>query len=136
MRRFLAHRQVDPATIDFRVMAPVRVRAEHERGALGNRVSAWPVDLPVREPDPLRRLALVRERTAALKESKQAVGAGVLTQVADWTPPTLLALAGRNVGRPLPFDLVVTNGQALQPSTAAQPAWTNGQDPAPASAPA
>jgi hypothetical protein len=33
----------------------------------------------------------------------------MLTQVAEWTPSTLLALAGRNVTRLLPFNMVVTN---------------------------
>ena len=41
--------------------------------------------------------------------SKQAVGADVLTQVADWTPSTLLALGARNATRLLPFNMVVTN---------------------------
>jgi hypothetical protein len=33
----------------------------------------------------------------------------MLTQVAEWTPSTLLSLAGRNMTRLLPFNMVVTN---------------------------
>jgi WS/DGAT/MGAT family acyltransferase len=109
VRRLLQSRQVRPEGLDFRILAPVSVRAESEQGALGNRVSAWLVDLPVGEKDPLRQLEKIRECTTALKDSKDAVGAEVLTQVAEWTPSTLLSLAGRNASRMLPFNMVVTN---------------------------
>jgi diacylglycerol O-acyltransferase len=109
VRRFLQRRLVDPRRIDFRVMTPVSVRTEDERGQLGNRVSAWTVDLPVGEEDPRRQLEAIRRTTAELKASRRAVGAEVLTQVAEWTPSTLLSLAGRNMTRLLPFNMVVTN---------------------------
>ena len=78
-------------------------------GALGNRVSAWVVPLPLGEDDPREQLAAIAGHTAQLKESKSAVGAEVLTQVAEWTPSNLLALGARNATRLLPFNLVVTN---------------------------
>jgi WS/DGAT/MGAT family acyltransferase len=109
VRRFLERRQVNPRHIEFRILAPVSVRAEDDAGSLGNRVSAWVVELPVGEPDPGRRLERIRRRTAELKSSKQAVAAEMLTQAAEWTPSTLLALGARNVTRLLPFNMVVTN---------------------------
>ena len=109
VRRFLERRGVNPRGLDFRVMAPVSVRGEDQRGRLGNRVSAWMLDLPVALPDPRQQLERIAARTRQLKESKQAVGAEVLTQAADWTPSTLLALGARNVTRLLPFNMVVTN---------------------------
>jgi WS/DGAT/MGAT family acyltransferase len=109
LRRFLLRRQVDPAALEFRVMTPVSVRSDSERGALGNRVSAWVFELPLGESDPRRQLAALAAKTAELKESKQAVGAALLTQVAEWTPSTLLSLGARNQARLLPFNLVVTN---------------------------
>jgi WS/DGAT/MGAT family acyltransferase len=109
VRRFLQDRQVDLAELDFRILAPVSVRSAGEAGQLGNRVSAWVLPLPLAERDPLRQLALIRERTEALKTSKRAVGAEMLTQVAEWTPSTLLSLGARNATRLLPFNLVVTN---------------------------
>lgn len=109
MQRFLEHRHVNVEGLDFRVMAPVSVRAAGERGTLGNRVSAWVVDLPIAERDPRRRLELIREATTQLKDSKQALGAEMLTQVMAWTPSTLLSMGSRMVMRRLPFNLVVTN---------------------------
>jgi diacylglycerol O-acyltransferase / wax synthase len=109
MQRFLEERRVNVEGLDFRVMAPVSVRGTGERGTLGNRVSAWVVDLPIAERDPRRRLELIREATTRLKDSKQALGAEMLTQVMSWTPSTLLSLGARMVLRRLPFNLVVTN---------------------------
>jgi WS/DGAT/MGAT family acyltransferase len=109
LRRFLARRQVDLAELDFRILAPVSVRGADEAGRLGNRVSAWVLPLPLAEPDPRRQLAAIRERTEELKTSKRAVGAEMLTRVAEWTPSTLLSLGARNATRLLPFNLVVTN---------------------------
>jgi WS/DGAT/MGAT family acyltransferase len=109
VRRFLERRQRNPRDIEFRVMTPVSVRGREEEGTLGNRVSAWVVELPIGEPDPRVQLERISRRTAELKESKQAVGAEILTQAAEWTPSTLLALGARNATRLLPFNMVVTN---------------------------
>ena len=109
VRHFLEGRRVNCDLLDFRVMAPVSVRSSNERGTLGNRVSAWIVDLPIAERDPHRRLQRISAATAKLKESKQALGAEVLTRVAEWTPSTLLSLGARMVTRALPFNIVVTN---------------------------
>jgi WS/DGAT/MGAT family acyltransferase len=109
VRRFFDHRHFPVEGLDFRVMAPVSVRAETERGRLGNRVSAWIVPLPLAEPDPALRLHTLAACTEELKQKRQAVAAQVLTQAADWTPATLLALGARNATRQLPFHMVVTN---------------------------
>ncbi len=109
IRRFLERHRVDVEGLDFRVMAPVSVRAGNEQGTLGNRVSAWMVPLPLAERDPRRALARISETTSHLKESKEALGAEVLTAAGEWTPSTLLSLASRMLTRALPFNLVVTN---------------------------
>jgi len=109
VRTFLQRRGVHVETLDFRVMAPVSVRAEHEHGTLGNRVSAWMVPMPLAERDPVRRLDAIRQTTGLLKESKQALGAEMLSQVMEWTPSTLLSMGARMATRALPFNLVVTN---------------------------
>ena len=110
VRRFLEYRRVDvDAGLAFRVMAPVSVRTGEERGTLGNRVSAWMIDLPIGERDPRVRLEKISAATAKLKDSKQALGAELLTRVGEWTPSTLLSMGARMVTRALPFNLVVTN---------------------------
>jgi len=108
-RRFLTDRGLTLDDLDFRVMTPVSVRAESERGALGNRVSTWIFPLPVGLADPRDQLARITETTTELKESKQAIGADVLLQAAEWTPSTVLSLAARNLTRMTPFNTVVTN---------------------------
>jgi len=109
VRRFFIHRQMRPGDLHFRILAPVSVRSEEEHGALGNRVSAWIIELPLGETDPLRQLAAISQRTTELKGTKDAVAADILTKAAEWTPSTLLSLAGRNASRLLPFNMVVTN---------------------------
>jgi WS/DGAT/MGAT family acyltransferase len=110
VQRFLEHRRVNVDVLTFRVMAPVSVRAGGERGTtIGNRVSAWMVDLPIAERDPRQRLERIRATTERLKETKQALGAEMLTRVGEWTPSTLLSLGARMATRALPFNLVVTN---------------------------
>ncbi len=98
-------------TIDtlLRAMIPVSVRADVERGALGNRVAAVWASLPVGETDPVERLALVRGEMEGLKESHQAVGARLLTELTGFAPPTVMAQAARLQARQRYFNLVVTN---------------------------
>ncbi len=109
VRAFLKRRRVEPHTINFRVLTPVSVRTRAERGTLGNRISAWIVDLPIGEKDPRVQIEHIREQTAALKESRQALGAEMLTQMAEWTSTTLMTMGARNISRVLPFNMVVTN---------------------------
>jgi WS/DGAT/MGAT family acyltransferase len=109
VRRFLERRRVNCEQLDFRVMAPVSMRSEDQRGTLGNRVSAWIVPMPLDERDPLRRLERIRATTEELKQSKQALGAEALAAVGEWTPSTILSLAAGMATRALPFNLVVTN---------------------------
>lgn len=109
VQRFLEGRRVHVDFLDFRVMAPVSVRSAEEKGTLGNRVSAWIIELPLAERNPRARLQKISETTARLKETKQAMGAEMLSRVAEWTPSTLLSLASSMMTRALPFNLVVTN---------------------------
>ncbi len=109
VRRFLQHRRVKPDAVPYRVAVPVSTRAAEEYGTMGNRVSAWLIDLPVEEGDPRRRLARVRAATAALKESKQAQGFETLVQLAGWAGSVPLAAGARLASWMQPFNLIVTN---------------------------
>jgi hypothetical protein len=85
------------------------VRADAERGALGNRVAAMWAPLPVGLENPLEVYAEVHVAMRGLKESGQAVGAQALTQLADFAPPTIMSQAARLQARQRYFNLVVTN---------------------------
>jgi WS/DGAT/MGAT family acyltransferase len=75
----------------LRLMCPVSVRREDERGELGNRVSgmypllpAWP--MPIRD-----RLRAVCDETARLKANKEPQALELLMESAPATPPTAMA---------------------------------------------
>ncbi len=93
----------------LRAMVPVSVRADVERGALGNRVAAMWASLPVGMLDPVERLLEVSRSMEEVKESGQAVGAQVLTQLTGFAPPTIVDQAARLQARQRFFNLVVTN---------------------------
>ncbi len=95
--------------IELKAMVPVSVRADVERGALGNRVAAMWAPLPVGLRDPVERLHTITQAMAGLKESGQAVGAQVLTRLSGFAPPTIMAQAARLQARQRMFNLVVTN---------------------------
>ena len=106
---YLRARGHDTEDLELRAMVPVSVRAAEEHGALGNRVSAMMAPLPVWCEDPVERLQLVSETMGDLKGSGQAVGAEILTKLADFAPPTIASQAARLQPRQRFFNLVVTN---------------------------
>jgi diacylglycerol O-acyltransferase / wax synthase len=95
--------------LELRAMVPVSVRTEAQRGALGNQVTTMMAPLPVWCEDPARRMELVRQSMGDLKQSKQALGATLLTQLADFAPTTIAGQAARLQARQRFFNLVVTN---------------------------
>ena len=101
---------VTPSTV-VRAMVPVSVRNDAERGELGNRVTAYFVDLPVGEGSPVMRLHQVAFAMRGHQESGAAVGADALVSMTGFSPPTMHALGARAASlmtRRL-FNLVVTN---------------------------
>ena len=109
LRRLLRARGENVDHIELRAMVPVSVRAEADKGALGNQVASVYAALPVRAADPVERLKFVHEEMKDLKSSGQAVGAQVLTTLGEWAPPTIVAQASRLVARQRAFNLVITN---------------------------
>jgi len=103
----------DTEGLVLKAMVPVSVRADIDRDAhppaLGNRVAAMWAPLPVGVVDPVECLAEVRLEMDDLKQSSQAVGAEVLTNLAGFAPPTILSQAARLQARQRFFNLVVTN---------------------------
>jgi diacylglycerol O-acyltransferase len=95
--------------VELKAMVPMSVRAEAERGALGNRVTSMFAPLPVYAADLLERFRIVHEAMQGLKESGQAVGAELLTQLTGFAPPTVLSQASRLQSQQRTFNVVVTN---------------------------
>jgi diacylglycerol O-acyltransferase len=93
----------------LRAMVPVSVRADAQRGALGNRVAAMYAPLPVGVRDPRACFDAIRAAMLDLKGSGQAVGAQAITQLADFAPPTILSQAARLQTRQRFFNFVITN---------------------------
>lgn len=107
--RHLRDSGFDTDGLVLKAMVPVSVRAEIERGALGNKVAAMWAPLPVGIENPAECHAFVRDATLDLKSSGQAVGAEALTNLAGFAPPTILSQAARLQARQRYFNLVVTN---------------------------
>ena len=109
LRVWLHGRGVRTEGLELRALVPVSIRAEDERGNLGNRIAAMRGPLPVYVEDPVRRLRVVSEEMEGLKRSKQALGAEVIARFNDFAPPTLLAQASRINFSTRLFNLIVTN---------------------------
>ena len=107
--RYLRAQGQDTEGLVLKAMVPVSVRADSQRGALGNQVAAMWAPLPVGVEDPVDCLRQVSGEMENLKESGQAVGAQVLTNLAGFAPPTILSQAARLQARQRFFNLVVTN---------------------------
>ena len=109
LRRLFVHRGDNTEDLHLRVLCPVSVRSEDQRGSLGNKVSAMFVNLPVDNRPALERLRAISAQTADLKERHQAVGAEMLLGMTEYVAPTLMSLAARVVHRQPFFNLIVTN---------------------------
>jgi WS/DGAT/MGAT family acyltransferase len=107
--RYLRQHGQSTHELELRAMVPISVRTADQHGALGNRVSSYMAPLPVWCSDPAERLRVISETMGDLKQSKQAVGATLMTELADFAPPTIAAQAARLQSRQRFFNLVVTN---------------------------
>ncbi len=107
--RWLRSRGVRTEGLELRGLVPVSIRAQDDTGSLGNRIAALRGPLPVYAEDPVERLRIVREAMQGIKESKQALGAEVISGLEDFAPPTLLAMASRLNFSTRLFNLIVTN---------------------------
>jgi diacylglycerol O-acyltransferase / wax synthase len=109
LRRWLQSRGVRVEGLELRGLVPVSTRTADQRNQLGNRLTVMRGPLPVYIADPVARLRVVRRAMDGLKESKQAVGAEVLTSLEQFAPPTILAQASRLNFSTRFFNLLVTN---------------------------
>jgi diacylglycerol O-acyltransferase len=109
LRTFLISRGRRTEGVEMRALVPVSVRTEDEHGSGGNRIVVMRGPLPVYISDPLNRLRFVSHAMDGLKESKQALGAEVISSAQNFAPPTILAQASRLNFSTRLFNLIVTN---------------------------
>src|SRR3954449_6110160 len=109
LRAWLRDRGVRTEGLELRALVPVSIRTHEQHDNMGNRIVAMRGPLPVYVEDPVARLRVVRQAMDGLKESKQAVGAEVITGLEALAPPTILAQASRLQFSTRLFNLLVTN---------------------------
>jgi diacylglycerol O-acyltransferase / wax synthase len=107
--RYLRSHGHSTRELELRALVPISVRSAGQHGALGNRVSSYMVPLPIWCDDPVECLGLVSATMGDLKQSRQAVGATLMTELADFAPPTIAGQAARLQSHQRFFNLVVTN---------------------------
>jgi WS/DGAT/MGAT family acyltransferase len=109
LRELLLKRGEDPPRQGLRAMVPVNIRREGGDGELGNQVSSLFIELPVAEPDPLRRYELVRATAQERKAGGQALAAGAVTELTKLAPPVLHASLARAMSAKRLFNVTITN---------------------------
>ncbi len=116
---YLAEAGVDAARLprDPVALVPVSVRKDTgDAPAEGNEISIVFVDLPVGEPDLLRRIALISERMTAIKGSAKVQAGALMVGAGGFAPPLMASALARAavVASPVtgdrsPFNVVVSN---------------------------
>lgn len=112
VRDYFAGRGIDvdaPENTHFRVFCPVGIHTAKRGSTGGNFVSAMMTELPVGEPDPLARLAAIRDYTREHKGDATVRGTEILEKVADETIPQLIGLFAWAVETSRTYNMVVTN---------------------------
>lgn len=106
LRRWLEKRGEDPTGLVLKVMCPVAGQLIADPGTFGNHArTPLIVDLPVGEPDPVRRLQLVRESTSSVKGQKG--GAGLSSE--SLVPAATLASGVRYLLRRQAVNFILSN---------------------------
>ena len=109
LARWLRARGVRTEGLELRGCVPVSVRGSDEHSDLGNRITMMACPLPVYAEDPVTRYRIVSEAMEGLKESRQAVGAEMISGLQDFAPPTIFAQASRLNFSSRVYNLLVTN---------------------------
>ena len=98
----------------LRAMVPMSTRTLNPD--TGSNLSAFLINLPVGEPDPIIRLRRIAFELGQLKDVAQLVGAQSLVSLAGFAPPSLHALSARLTARLTKrvYNLVITNAPGPQ----------------------
>jgi diacylglycerol O-acyltransferase / wax synthase len=115
LRDYLAVRNELPAE-SLVAMVPVSIRTESEADLYSNRVATVLCPLHTNIADPVERLMAIHHSMKSVKEMQAAVPADLLTNLAHFAPPAVLARASRIVTRSRvadrmnpPFNVVISN---------------------------
>ncbi|MGI5365911.1 wax ester/triacylglycerol synthase family O-acyltransferase [Streptomyces sp. A244] len=111
LRRWLDERGDGSEGVAPRALIPVSKRRPRTAYPQGNRLSGYLIRLPVDDPDPLARLASVRDAMDRNKDAGPNRGAGAVALLADHVPALAHRLGGPLVGQAarIWFDLLVTS---------------------------
>ena len=93
----------------LKVLVPVSLRGDGERGSLGNRVGALLLALPIGLGDPVERLEAIAVTTRRLKARREATVVDGLLTAAGFLPPALDGPISRLTDRQPFVNVVVTN---------------------------
>lgn len=115
LRTYLAERDALPVK-PLVAMVPISVRQPAQRGDFTNQVTATTVPIHTDLADPVARLRAIHDSMSAAKELQGAIPATILTDVTEFVPPALAALASRLSTRIRmadrmnpPFNLTISN---------------------------
>lgn len=110
MARYLREKGEPTEGRQLRVVVPVNVRREDERGTLGNRISMLLVEIPMSGVGPLERLRLIKERMERLKRDNIAEGVETIADLLLSVPmPFLAGFAGLGAPSNWVANMVCTN---------------------------
>ena len=103
--RYYAHRKVRVG--ELRCLVPMSLRQTQDRHALGNRVGAFNVALPIAEPDPLKRLARIQHQTRTAKGDRRSAVYPLLMRALAVMPGFAYRLLAETATRHI--NLICTN---------------------------
>lgn len=94
----------------LRVMVPVSLRRDDQRGTLGNLVSLLPLEIPLDLRDPVARFQNINSKTLAMKSARAAEAFNMLAALIGILPASVQAAVGAMATFPLPpINMVATN---------------------------
>ena len=121
LRRYLKVHGYQTGQKELRILCPVSMRCDNERGTLGNKISKVLVSLPIGIADPMQCLTIVRDSTAQLKNQDQSQGLTDWLTLLQWVPLAWPAIAGQVVTAQPFLNTVLTNAVGPQRSLSLGP---------------
>ncbi|QQS44739.1 MAG: wax ester/triacylglycerol synthase family O-acyltransferase [Acidobacteriota bacterium] len=96
----------------LRVMVPVSLRQEDQRGALGNLVSLLPIEIPLDLADPIERFRFINRNTSTMKSGRIAEGLNIFSALLGMLPASVQTFVGSLATANLPIppvNIISTN---------------------------